>query len=209
MAMNTESVDAYLRDGCGRCALHRTPQCKVHRWTEELTALRRMLRATELTEEMKWGSPCYTLDGDNVILLAAFKECCVISFPKGVALPDPGNLLEAPGPNTRVGRVIKLRGIQEVERHRAAIAKLVDAAVALHRSGVKVDVPPASEPMPEELERRLEEDAALRQAYEALTPGRQRSHVLYVGGAKQAATRVRRVERCVDKILAGRGFNER
>jgi uncharacterized protein YdeI (YjbR/CyaY-like superfamily) len=182
----------------------------VHLWTDALVALRAMLLATGLVEEMKWGSPCYTLDGKNVVLLASFRESCALSFFKGAALTDDDGMLESPGPNSRFGRYLKFRSLKDVEARRAVAERLLAQAIALERAGTKVAAPPtSSEAIPEELQLRLASDAALRAAYDALTPGRRRSHLLHIGSAKQAETRARRVERCVPDIKAGRGFNER
>lgn len=207
--MNTTSVDSYLRDGCGRCDHYQTPECKVHRWTPILEALRALLRASELVEEMKWGSPCYTLGGKNVIMLASFKDSCCLSFFKGVALVDDQGLLESPGPSSRHARLLRFRTTLELTARRALAQRLIDQAIALERAGTKLPADDAPEPVPEELQRRLEADAVLQQAFDALTPGRRRSHVLHIAGAKQSETRERRVERCAPEILAGRGFNER
>ena len=207
--MNTTSVDAYLRDGCGRCEHYQTPACKVHRWTEALVALRELVLAAGLVEEMKWGSPCYTLAGKNVVMLASFKDSCALSFFKGAALVNDEGALESPGPNSRFGRFLKFRSVEDVTARRALAVRLVDQAIALERAGTKVQVEPASEPVPAELEERLAKDDTLRQAFAALTPGRRRSHILHISGAKQSETRARRVDRCATDILAGRGFNER
>jgi uncharacterized protein YdeI (YjbR/CyaY-like superfamily) len=207
--MNRDSVDSYLRDGCGRCEHYRTPACKVHLWTKPLVALRSLVRATGLTEEMKWGSPCYTLGGKNVVMLGAFNHHCALLFFKGAVLTDDDGLLESPGPHSRFGRYLKVRTLEEFEVRRPVAERLLKQAIALEQAGTKVVPEGGPEPMPEELARRLEADEALRAAFEALTPGRRRSHVLHVSGAKQSETRARRVERCAEDIRAGRGFNER
>jgi uncharacterized protein YdeI (YjbR/CyaY-like superfamily) len=207
--MNTESVDAYLRDGCGRCDHYRTPQCKVHLWTPILVGLRTLLRAAGLVEEMKWGSPCYTLDGKNVAMIVALKERSALQFFKGSGLVDPAGLLTSPGPNSQYGRLLEFRSLAEFEALREDAIGFLRQAIELERSGVKIAPAPTAEAMPEELAARLEADPALAQAYEALTPGRRRSHVIHISGAKQSETRARRVDRCVPDILAGRGFNER
>lgn len=207
--MNRESVDAFLRDGCGRCEHYQTPACKVHLWTEPLKALRALLLETELVEEMKWGAPCYTLDGANVLMLSARKANCQISFFKGAALDDPEGALVPPGPNSRYARLLIFESLDEVQAQRPRIERFVQRAIALERAGVEVVVDDAPEPMPAELEARLESDPDLLLAFESLTPGRRRSHILYVSGAKQSGTRERRADRCAPKILAGKGFNER
>ncbi|MBX7098721.1 MAG: YdeI/OmpD-associated family protein [Myxococcaceae bacterium] len=207
--MNTTSVDAYLRDGCGRCEKYRTPACKVHLWARPLEALRALVLESELVEEMKWGSPCYTLGGKNVLMIASFKEYCALQFFKGAALEDPDGVLESAGPNSQHVRFIKFRSGQDVAARKKAAKRLVAQAIELERAGGKVAPRSTPDAVPEELARRLAAQPALRRAFDALTPGRRRSHVLHVSGAKQAETRERRVDRCAEAILAGRGFNER
>ncbi len=206
--MNTGTVDSYLQDGCGRCDHYQTPQCKVHLWTPGLVALREVALASGLVETMKWGSPCYTLDGKNVAMLLAFRESFGFSFFKGAAMSDPEGVLESAGPNSNHGRYLKFRAVDEVNARRAQAAAYLDQAIALERAGVKT-APAARPDVPAELEARLAADPALRAAYDALTPGRQRSHILHVSGAKATETRARRAEACAAVILAGKGFNER
>jgi uncharacterized protein YdeI (YjbR/CyaY-like superfamily) len=205
------NVDDYLRDGCGRCPKFATPGCKVRRWREPLEALRALALDAGLAETLKWGCPCYTVDGRNVAMIAAFEGDCVISFFRGAALPDPAGVLVPAGPNSRLARTVRFRSVDDVEARRAAILGLLHAAIALERDGSRrvARAAPAEEPVPVELARRLAADAALGDAWRRLTPGRRRSHVLHVAGAKQAATRERRAERCASDILAGRGFGER
>lgn len=207
--MNTTSVDAYLRDGCGRCDKYQTPACKVHRWTAPLVTLRALVLDAGLVEEMKWGSPTYTLDGKNVVMLAALVDHCGLQFFKGAALDDPDGVLESPGESSRFVRFLRFRTEADVLARRAVARRLVAQAIALERAGTKVEPKGGPEPVPVELEERLAADPRLAKAFAALTPGRRRSHVLHVSGAKQSATRARRVEKCLVDILAGRGFNER
>lgn len=207
--MNNTSVDSYLQDGCGRCDLFRTPECKVHLWTDALKALREILRDSALEETMKWGSPCYTFQGTNVILLTSLRRLCGISFLRGAAMRDEHGLLEKPGPNSRYARYMPFTDAAQVAEREPEIRAYIEEAIGLVRDGVRVDVGAETEPMPDELAERLDADEELRAAYERLTPGRQRSHILHVSGAKQSATRERRVEKCAGKILAGKGFNER
>jgi uncharacterized protein YdeI (YjbR/CyaY-like superfamily) len=207
--MNTTGVDAYLRDGCGRCEHYQTPQCKVLLWTKPLEALRALVLAAGLEEEMKWGSPCYTLGGKNVVMISSFKAFCALQFFKGAALEDPEGLLVTPGPNSRFARYLKFTSLEEVKAKRTQVKRFLDQALALERAGTKIAPSKEREPVPEEFARRLAADPELRKAFASLTPGRQRSHVLHVSGAKQSETRERRVDRCATDILAGRGFNER
>lgn len=207
--MNRADVDSYLRDGCGRCAHYRTPACKVLRWTPALVALREVVRAAGLVEEMKWGSPCYTLDGKNVVMITSFKEHCALAFFKGALLDDPDGVLRSAGPNSRSARSLTYATVDDALGRVEQAARYVAQAVAVERTGARVARPAGEPPLPAELERRLADDPDLREAYWALTPGRRRSHVLHITGAKQSETRVRRVERCAQDIRAGRGFNER
>jgi len=207
--MNTTSVEAYLREGCGRCEHYKSPQCKVHLWTDTLAALRALLRRTALTETLKWGAPCYTHGGKNVVMLVALRDYCGLSFFKGAGLTDPEGVLERPGPNSRLGRVLKVKTAADVTHRTEAIQGLIAEAIALEQSGKTVTVEAAADPAPEELLETLDADLEFKQAFEALTPGRQRSHILYIGGGKQTATRRRRVARCRPKVMAGKGFNER
>ena len=205
--MNNASVESYLAEGCGRCEHYQTPQCKVHLWTEELLALREILRSSGLEETMKWGSPCYTFDGKNVAMMGSFRDYCSISFFKGVLLEDPKGVLEAPGPNSRHARLLKFRSLEDVERLAPQALDFLNQAVEIEKKGLKVEAAEV-EPLPDELEARLMAEDGLWDAFEALTPGRQRSFILHVAGAKNTETRVRRAEKCVPKIWAGKGFNE-
>ncbi len=207
--MNRTSVDSYVQEGCGRCDLYRTPACKVHKWTEGLLVMRELLLAAGLSEEMKWGSPCYTWGGKNVSMIVSFKESCALQFFKGAALSDPQGALESPGPNSQHGRFLRFRSAQEVAERRAEAAEFIRQAVELEKAGVKIAAPAEREPIPDELAQRLTADPQLAKAFAALTPGRQRSHILHIRGAKQAETRERRVDRCAGEILAGLGFGEK
>lgn len=203
------NVDDYLRDGCGRCEHYQTPACKVRGFRPVLEALRELVLSSGLVEELKWGSPCYTLGGKNVVMVVAFKEQCALTFFQGAALTGDEGALVSPGPNSRFARYLPFRSLEEVRARRDLALRLIEQASALQRAGTKVVPSAPREPMPAELEQRLTTDPALRRAFAALTPGRQRSHILHVSGAKQSATRVRRVDACAPLILAGRGFLER
>ncbi len=204
--MNTGTVDSYLQDGCGRCDLYRTADCKVLRWTPALTQLRELARSAGLDEGLKWGSPCFTLGGKNVAMIVAFKESCALQFFKGTALADPDGLLEPAGPHSQHSRLVRFVTNEQVAPKRVQLLKLLAQASVAARDGVQVATKTAREPMPDELAQRLAADPQLAQAFQALTPGRQRSHILHVRGAKQSVTRARRVEACIPKIRARRGF---
>lgn len=207
--MNRGDVDSYLADGCGRCTHYRTPGCKVHLWTGPLVALRALVLESGLSESLKWGSPCYDLEGHNVLMLVAMRDRCAVSFIQGALLPDPEGLLSRSGPNVQAARELRFTTAEEVHARRDDLRRFVDAAIALRRQGAKVTFAPAPEPVPEELGEVLDADPARRAAFEALTPGRRRSFVLYVSGAKRRQTRTARAEACLPKILAGKGFHDR
>lgn len=209
MAINRGSVDSYLRDGCGRCDLYQTPACKVQRWPEVLRALRALVLECGLAEELKWGSPCYSLESGNVLMIGALNDECRLSFFKGAALRDEAGLLVPPGPHSRYARMLVFRSLDDVMGRRDVVRAYIQQAIELERAGVKVEVPSGPEALPDELAQRLNGDPALAEAFAALTPGRQRSHILHVLGAKQSATRERRADALVPLILAGRGFHER
>lgn len=207
--MNNTSVDSYLAEGCGRCELFRTPQCKVHRWADALRSLRAQIRETGLIEVMKWGAPCYTLDGHNILMISALRDSCVLSFFRGAEIDDPRGLLAPAGPNSRYARLLRFTSQEEVAARRAEISAFIADAIALQRAGSRPAIESAPEPVPDALAARLAASPGLAAAFEALTPGRRRSHILHVAGAKQAETRARRVDQCAPKILAGKGYNER
>ncbi|MCB0733679.1 MAG: YdeI/OmpD-associated family protein [Flavobacteriales bacterium] len=207
-ALNPQ-VDLYLEEGCGRCDLYQTPHCKVHTWGAELIQLRMLVLESGLMEEFKWKQPTYTLDGKNVLMVTAFKDYACISFFKGVLLDDPNNLLEFAGENSQSGKLLKCRSVDFILEWEPAIRELIQQAIATEQSGKKVELKPMSDyDVPEELQNRLDDDPFYRAAFEALTPGRKRSYYLYIGGAKQSATRDSRVDKSLTKILQGKGWNE-
>ena len=207
--MNNTNADSFLADGCGRCSKFKTPACKALLWNKPLVALRATLLASGLTEEMKWGFPCYTLGGKNVAMLLALKDHCGVSFFRGAELKAGEGLLESAGENAQASTQFRFRSLQEVHSQQGVLVTLLDEAIQLERAGAKKRVATPEMAMAEELALLLAADAALHAAWEALTPGRRRSHLLHITGAKQAETRVRRAEACSAFILDGRGFNER
>lgn len=207
--LNTENFESYLRNGCGRCDRGYTPECKVHRWTDALVELRRLVDATELTEEMKWGTPTYTLNGNNVVQIVSRLDYCSLAFFKGSLLTDATEVLIAPGPNSQAVRLFNFETKASVQKAKKDIVRFLAEAIALEKAGKEVVFKQKNEPVPPELQAELDADVSLAEAFAALTRGRQRSHILHISGAKQAATRVRRVQKCAEKIRAGKGFNER
>ena len=178
------------------------------RWPDEMTRLRDILLGCGLAEDIKWGKPCFSHDGDNIAILQEMKNFLALMFFKGALLNDPDGVLEAQGPNSRSALRVRFTSIDDVARLAPAVRTLVGEAIDVARSGLEVD------PAPEltlvgELRDRLDKEPALKSAFEALTPGRQREYNLHVSGAKQAKTREARAEKCVSKILAGKGFRDR
>lgn len=208
MTMNTTSVDSYLKDGCGRCEHYQTPECKVHLWTPILKGLRKMLLDAGLTETMKWGSPTYTLDGKNVVMIVSMREYCALSFFKGAALKGPKNMLESPGPNSHHVRYLKFKTKADLQSKASLATSFIQSAIEAEKKGIKTQPSPKPTALPEELEAEFKKSGKLKKAFEALTPGRQRSHILYITGAKQSETRVKRAAVCANVIMTGRGWNE-
>lgn len=203
------NVDNYIAEGCGRCPLGGTPDCKVHQWTEELKKLRSIVLGCGLVEELKWGAPCYTYQKKNVLMVGALKEYCCISFFKGSLLSDTKNLLVKPGPNSQAARLFKFTKLDQIESIEADIKAYIFESVEVEKSGLNVEFKKNPEPVPEELEKKFEEDPVLKAAFEALTPGRQRGYILHFSQPKQSQTKVSRIEKCIPKILNGIGLNDR
>ena len=204
-----DRVDLYLEEGCGRCPLYRTPQCKVHSWTEELKHLRRIVLECGLEEGYKWSQPCYLHGNSNVLIVTAFKEYAAIAFFKGALLADPEKILVAPGPNSQSSRQIRFTSTVEILEREATLKAYIHEAVGIEKMGLKVDFRKESGPLPDELLRKFDEVPGLGPAWEALTPGRQRGYLLHFNQAKQSATREARIEKNVEKIFRGKGFNDR
>ncbi|HYC40947.1 MAG TPA: YdeI/OmpD-associated family protein [Chitinophagaceae bacterium] len=178
-------------------------------WKEELKLLRSIVLDFGLTEELKWYQPCYTFDGKNVLIISGFRDYCVLSFFKGALLKDTHGILQQPGENTQSARVIRFTSTKQIEKLRPAIRDLVRQAIQVEKSGLKVHFKKISEHrIPEEFAKQLKEKPALRKAFNALTPGRQRGYLLYISSARQPATREARVEKCIPLILEGKGLSD-
>ena len=191
--MNPE-VDAYIS--------------RSRQWPEEMACLRPILLGCGLTEEIKWRKPCYSHKGGNVVILQEMKEFLALMFFKGALLKDPEGVLEEQGPNSRSARRIRFTSVDDVARLAGTVKAYVDEAIGVEEAGLKVG--PAPEPLlAAELQSRLDQDPALKAAFETLTPGRRREYNLYFSGARQARTRAARVEKYVGKILDGKGFRDR
>src|SRR5512147_477164 len=179
-------------------------------WQPVTEALRKVALAAGLTEESKWSKPCFTWQQKNVAIVIPLKEACAFSFVKGALLKDPKRLLQKVGENSQSARWIKFTSAREVAAAKPALVNLLKQAIAAEKAGKKVEMKKIADyAVPAELQAKLDANPKLRAAFEALTPGRRKSWILHVGGAKQAATRAARVEKIAPQILAGRGFFDR
>jgi uncharacterized protein YdeI (YjbR/CyaY-like superfamily) len=177
-------------------------------WREEMKKLRAIALRCELTEELKWGKPCYTFRESNVVVIQGFKASCALLFCKGALLKDPKGLLEKPGENTQGARRIRFTSVREIAAVESTLKAYIQEAVAAEKAGLEVKFEKHPEPVPKELREKLAENPAVRAAFAALTPGRQRAYILYFTAAKQSKTRVARIEKCRSHILRGKGLND-
>ena len=187
-------VDAYIK--------------RSEKWPEELAAIRPILLKAGLSEDIKWGKPCYSHGDANIAILQEMKDFLALMFFKGVLMDDPAGVLEPQGPNTRSALRICFRSVGDVDRLSDTISAYVEEAIGVEESGLEVG--PAPEVVfVEELQERIDSDTEFRTAFEALTPGRQREYNLHISDAKQAKTRLARIEKFTPKILDGKGFRDR
>lgn len=180
---------------------------RTTRWPGEIRKLRSVLLDCGLEEGLKWGKPCYMIDGRNVAIIQAFKEHCALMFFKGVLLEDTHGRLRSQGPNSRSAMRLEFGSEREITK--SVVRDYVRQAVRIEREGLRVEHSDEDLELPEELRERLRADRALSKAFESLTPGRQRGYALHIGGAKQSKTRASRVEKCIPAILAGKGLHDR
>ena len=181
----------------------------AEKWQKEADKLRKIVLGCDLIEEMKWGKPCFTYQKKNVAIVIPLKDACALSFFKGALLKDPKHILQKIGEHTQAGRWIKFTSLKEISAMQSILRNYIYEAIEIEESGNKVTLKRASEyAVPEELQVRLDATPELRAAFEALTPGRRKSYIFHVSGAKRVETRAARAERCVPMILTGRGFNE-
>ena len=182
---------------------------KTGQWQEAYKKLRSIIIETGLEEELKWGCPCYTYKGVNVVLIHGFKEYCALLFHKGVLLKDPEKLLIQQTENVQSARQMRFTGIREVESLEDAIKNYVFEAIEVEKAGLKVEFKKTKEfTMPDEFKAYLEGDAELKDAFESLTPGRQRGYLLHFSQPKQSKTRVSRIEKAIPHIFDGKGLND-
>jgi uncharacterized protein YdeI (YjbR/CyaY-like superfamily) len=202
-----QQADTYFTAGCGRCTKGGTPACKVNTWAAELAALRSLVLDAGLTEECKWGVPCYTVNGGNVVIIHSFKEYCALLFFKGALIKDPKGILIQQTENVQAGRQLRFKDVREITKLKTTINAYLQEATAIEKAGLKVTKKETPEfAIPEEFQAKLYKSPALKSAFEALTPGRQRGYLLHFAGAKQSATRTTRVEKCMPQILNGKGL---
>ena len=201
-------VDLYLEEGCGRCSLYRTPQCKVNHWPEELRQLRRIVLECGLDEEYKWSQPCYVFQKRNILLVTAFKEYAALAFFKGVLLADPGGILVAPGANSQSVRQVRFTDVKNILQLESVLKAYIFEAIEVEKMGLKVKFKQKAAALPDELQKKFDDIPELKTAFEALTPGRQRGYLLYFNQAKQSRTRESRIEKCMEKIFTGKGLND-
>ena len=188
-------VDTYL-DGAGK-------------WQEEMVKLRKVILDFGLREDLKWGHPCYSYHNSNVVIIQAFKAYCAIMFFKGSLLQDANGILAKPGEQTQAGRQIRFTRMQEIYEMEPILKDYIREAIEVEKAGLKVEFKKTSEyEIPGEFQSRLDEMPALKTAFEALTPGRQRAYIYYFSQARQSSTRESRVEKYIPFILSGKGLND-
>jgi uncharacterized protein YdeI (YjbR/CyaY-like superfamily) len=208
MASKIISIDQYLTEGCGRCKYFQTSQCKVHRWAEELLILRSIVLHAGLKEELKWSMPCYTIDGKNILIIAAFKDYCSVSFFKGSLLKDTNKLLATPNETSNAGRQFKFTDTKQIIKFEKVILQYIKEAIVIEQSGAKIPKPKSEKEIIVELKHEFQNTPGFESAFYKLTPGRQRGYLLYFSDAKQTATRTSRIQKYITKILDGKGFHD-
>lgn len=179
------------------------------KWQEEIAKLRTIVLDCPLTEELKWGVPCYTFKNSNIVLIHVFKDYCALLFFKGALLKDANDILIQQTKNTQAGRQIRFTNLREIVEMEAILKAYILEAVEVEEAGLKVNFQKSADLVfPEEFKRKLDEIPALKTAFQALTPGRQRAYNLHFSAPKQSKTRESRIERCLQGILHGKGLNE-
>jgi uncharacterized protein YdeI (YjbR/CyaY-like superfamily) len=188
-------VDGYLR--------------KNKKWQKELEKLRKILLDCQLTEELKWGVPCYSFQKSNIVLIHVFKEYCALLFFKGALLKDAKGILVQQTKNVQAARQIRFTSVREIVKMEPILKAYIKEAIEVEKAGLKVNFKKTTEfIIPEEFQNKLDEVSALKTAFDALTPGRQRAYILYFSAPKQSKTRESRVEKSMKQILNGRGLND-
>jgi uncharacterized protein YdeI (YjbR/CyaY-like superfamily) len=182
---------------------------KANRWQAEFGRLRSICLGSGLTEELRWGKPCYTSEGNNIVLIHGFKEYCALLFFKGALLKDTRGILIQQTENVQAARQVRFKSVGEIVKLEPILKAYIREAVTAEKAGLKVTYKKTAEfKMPEEFQKKLNGMPALKKAFAGLTPGRQRGYLLYFSGAKQSKTREARVEKCMKRILAGKGLDD-
>jgi uncharacterized protein YdeI (YjbR/CyaY-like superfamily) len=207
--MMITDIEDYFTSGCGRCDRFATPDCSARFWAPGLTALRAIARDMGLSEHVKWGHPCYMHAGRNIAVMGAFRGDFRLSFFDAALLDDPEGLLSRQGPNTRHADCLRFTDAGQVPEQEAVIRGFLAQAMRFAAAGIRPPKVQADPDLPGELVEALDADPDLAEAFHRLTPGRQRSYVIALASAKAAATRQARLERFRDRILAGKGAQER
>jgi uncharacterized protein YdeI (YjbR/CyaY-like superfamily) len=203
------NISDYLQNGCMRCHLGASPACKVNFWRNELMLLRNLVLACGLTEEIKWGVPCYTVENKNVLMVSAFKDYACLSFFKGVLLEDAEKILLKPGDSSQSSRIVKFTNPELLSEMENTLKSYILEAIAIEKAGKKVVFDKNPEPIPDELEQLFLTDTQLRDAFYALTPGKQRGYIIYFSQPKSALSRIKRIEKYEAQIKAGIGLNDK
>jgi uncharacterized protein YdeI (YjbR/CyaY-like superfamily) len=182
---------------------------KAKKWQEEFEKLRMIILDCQLTEELKWGCPCYTFQKSNIVLMHGFKEYCALLFFKGALLNDANGILIQQTENVQAGRQIRFTNVREIVEMEPILKAYINEATEVEKAGLKVNFKKTTEfIIPEEFQNKLDENPALKTAFDALTPGRQRAYIFYFSAPKQSKTRESRVEKCIQQILNGKGLND-
>ncbi len=185
------------------------PAGKAGKWGEEYKKLRMIILDCGLTEELKWGCPCYTFRQSNIVLIHGFKEYCAILFIKGALLNDTDGILIQQTKNVQAARQVRFTNIREILEMKSILKSYIHEAIEVEKAGLKVSLKKTSEYIiPEEFQNKLDEISALKTAFYSLTPGRQRAYILYFSAPKQSGTREARIEKYMKKILKGKGLND-
>jgi uncharacterized protein YdeI (YjbR/CyaY-like superfamily) len=179
------------------------------KWRKELEKLRMIILDCQLTEELKWGKPCYTFQKSNIVIILPLKECCALLFCKGALLNDVNGILIKPGENTQAARQIRFSNLREIVEMETILKAYIHQAIEVEKAGLEVNYKKTTEfIIPKEFQKKLDEITALKTAFDALTPGRQRGYILYFSAPKQSKTRESRIEKCMQQILNGKGLND-
>lgn len=191
-----------------RCKYGGTPNCKVNNWKKELETLRNIMLKSGLTEDLKWGVPCYTLNNKNIVIINAFKEYTCLAFFKGALLKDEKKILIKQGENSQSTRIIKFTNAQQITELEKTIKLYLQEAIEIEKSGKKVDAQNNHVPIPVELTDEFKKDSDFKNAFQNLNSGRQKGYIIYFSQPKNSATKLARIEKCKSDILNGIGLND-